>query len=359
MTRPKVWRHRSSLLLLVLVLASPVSRAQSDWARVAVPAYSPVHLLQGLHTHWTWPRAQAFVAAAAGLTQALQAHCSAPAAGGRALSGLQAARQHWRHTVTAWERLSAVATGPLLQRRSQRQIDFQPTRATLIDKAVSQVPQGPDALERVGAPAKGLPALEWLLWTRPVVPGQAACSYALELARDVEREAQALHDGFAALALRPAEDWTEVLTRNAVEELLNQWVGGLERLRWAQMDKPLRAGRPAELPRAASGTTLASWQAQWSAIQALARFAGAAAPAPGQGLVPLETYLRGQGLNPLADQLARAVDTVNATWPRTVPRQPAQTRHTSRALAQLKQLGESALAPALDVRIGFSDADGD
>jgi hypothetical protein len=61
-------------------------------------------------------------------------------------------------------------------------------------------------MERIGAPAKGLPALEWLLWTQPVAPSSPACRYAAEVAADIAREAAALAAAFDALA---AQDWDE------------------------------------------------------------------------------------------------------------------------------------------------------
>src|SRR5690606_24093648 len=93
----------------------------------------------------------------------------------------------------------------------------------------------------------------------------------------------------------------------AIGEFVNQWVGGIERLRWAQMEKPLRAAqgtRTPDYPRRASGTTLAAWAATWAGLRSVTVLpAHAATPAPGKALVPLETYLRGKGLNPLADKL--------------------------------------------------------
>lgn len=155
----------------------------------------------------------------------------------------------------------------------------------------------------MGTPAKGLPALEWLLWTQPAAPATPACRYAVEAALDVEREAVALKAAFdgAATTDWAAEDEQERSTQ-AMGEFINQWVGGIERLRWAHMEKPLRAAqgsRTPDYPRAASGLTPEAWAAEWKALRTLAVLPqGAALPKPGEALVPLETYLRGRGLNP-------------------------------------------------------------
>jgi predicted lipoprotein len=298
----------------------------------------------------------------------------------------------WQTSIIVWDRLAAVAIGPLLQRRAMRQIDFAPTRPELIERAIVSLGQAKakavvdadatadstaKAMERIGTPAKGFPALEWLLWTRPVQPGSSACHYAHQLASDIRDEARALAQAFAALAALDASA-NEEAASPAMAELLNQWVGALERLRWAQMEKPLRStGQSARraatsaapapsasaFPRSASGSTAPGWVAQWEAIRVMGVASRApmseSVPAPGQGLVSLETYLRGRGLNPLANKLAASVGQVQQALPDATPANSAKVLAATRPLGQLKRLVEAEVAPALEVNIGFSDADGD
>lgn len=354
------WRgHQTAACLgMVLCLATSGAQAQTQWAEVAVPGYNPAQWMQATHRYWTTPRAADFVEQAQQLTRAWQGYCSAPPS----KADLEALRQQWRSTTSAWEKLSAVAIGPVLQRRALRQIDFTPTRPVLIERAIKSISSAPlsiNAMERIGTPAKGLPALEWLLWTRPAQAATPACRYAIEVARDVEREAQVLHSAFQTLAQRQAEDWSDEDAVNAMHEFVNQWIGAVERLRWAQMEKPLRAGKRDELPRAASHSTAESWTAQWDAVQALARSTAAAAPAPGAGLVPLETYLRGRGLNELANQWLQQLQCADQALRAAVPSNADSVLAAARQLLQLKQWAETHMAPALGVSVGFSDADGD
>jgi hypothetical protein len=365
---------RTSLWLAALLpLAAQAAQAQVPatapaWQRNAVPFYDTVHALQGIYGHWALPRAQDFDRNARTLVPAMAALCQAPAADGKA--ALESARSAWQATTRAWEQLAAVSVGPVIARRSQRAIDFAPTRPALIEKAIAAQPQGARAFERIGTPAKGLPALEWLLWTRPVQPGSPACSYAHEVAQDVARESAALEKAFTDASGTDwgAEDEQERSTQ-AISEFVNQWVGGIERLRWAQMDKPLRAAgsgsgaRPPDYPRTASSGTLAAWAATWDALRSLTTLpASADIPAAGEALVPLEMYLRGKGLNPLADKLRQATDKVDASMAQVQKgglQNRAAIQQTARDLAALKFLAESEVAPALQVSIGFSDADGD
>lgn len=345
--------------------AAPTGPAIPAWQRNAVPFYDTVHALQGIYGHWALPRAQDFDRDARALVPAVAALCQASAADGKV--ALQSARTAWQATARAWEQLAAVSVGPVIARRSQRAIDFTPTRPALIEKAVATQPQGAKAFERIGTPAKGLPALEWLLWTRPAQPGSPACSYAHEVAQDVARESAALAKAYADAATTDwgAEDEQEASTA-AISEFVNQWVGGIERLRWAQMDKPLRAAqgtRTPDYPRTASGTTLAAWAATWGGLRSVTTLpASAEIPAAGEALVPLEMYLRGKGLNPLADKLRQATDKVDASMAQVQKsglQNKAAIQQTAKDLTALKFLAESEVAPALQVSIGFSDADGD
>ncbi len=360
-------------MLAAAWLACSPALAQSNWAKVAVPIYSSAQVLSGLHQVWTAPRANEFARQASTLPAAIRQVCNAKPP---ATQALNAARLQWKATTQAWERLSALAVGPLIERHSQKQIDFLPTRPALIERAIAAEPADAAAMERVGTPAKGLPALEWLLWTRPIAPESAACRYAVQVALDVEREAVALQSAFKALA---QSDWTELDPDKAaagMSELVNQWVGGLERLRWAQMEKPLRSAQTQnknakcapDWPRTASGNTAQSWATQWNALRTLAVFANATtnqaapAPVPDQALVPLETFLRSKGRNSVADALVAAVrqadsrmKTIASVQTPTAP----QVLAAANALTNVKKVAENQLATALDVSLGFSDADGD
>ena len=197
--------------------------------------------------------------------------------------------------VRDWDLYAGVPLGALIERRSLRQIDFAPARPALIRRAVGQAPAGSADMERIGTPAKGLPALEWLLWQAPLKLATPECAYAVQVAADIDREATQLQRDADAAAAREA---TPEEATAAFAELLNQWVGSSERLRWADLDKPRReaASRgekdtPPAWPRALSGQTSAAWAAHWQALARLAAMAGSAAPAPGAVLVTLEAYL--------------------------------------------------------------------
>ena len=106
-------------------------------------------------------------------------------------------------------------------------------------------------------------------------------------------------------------DWEEAAAIPVLDEAFNQWLGAIERLRWAQMDKPLRAASRAgpDYPRAAAGDDRRAL-ARALGCDRGARLERRLARRPSAtGLIPWAAYLRGRGLNPAADALGKATTT--------------------------------------------------
>jgi predicted lipoprotein len=336
---------------LLLGAGLPPAQAQTDWRAVAVPYYGIPAFMQGQLQFWYAPRAGEFEQAAAALARSVGAHC----AGGP----LAAARQDWRNALLAWSRLSGVAVGPLIERRSAQRVDYAPVRPEQIARAIASRPASEADLERLPNAAKGFGALEQLLWP-PAAGGPPACPYAAQAAADIAREATALNSAFAQAGAGVQDEAAAV---QAMSEAVNQWIGALERLRMQGIERPLREaqarrGRPV-FARDASGTSAAERRVRWQGLQALAVLQDGPAPQPGAGLVPLETFLRGKGLNPLADRLVRSVREAGNALQAAEAGAPARLQAAARRLATLGALVEAEVAPALDIRVGFSDADGD
>lgn len=311
-------RARGALLLLCALACVPGARADDTAA------------LESVRLDWMRPQATALVAGSARLGEALRAYCAAPDA------DLEAPREAWRRALAAWERLSAVSIGPLLEARARWRIDFSPTRPRLIQRAITTAAASAKDMELVGAPAKGFPALEWLLWTKPAGPRTPECAYAVQVAADIGREAAQLEKDFGKGGA-------------TLSELVNQWVGGVAQLHWKGMSRPLNiaetTGAAPVFPRAASGATLVAWRAQWDALRALAS--------------PLASLLRERGKDKLAGDLRQAVERADATIAALSGTGGDEVQAASDELAGLRHLVESEVAPALDVHIGFSDQDGD
>ena len=353
------------------VFAQAPTQPRPFAADLPVPFYTPSDFIQSLYRHGFPDRMAGFAQQTQTQVTALNQLCNAIPVD--RVSALKEARAQWQKTALAWDGLSAVAFGPLLKRRSQRQIDFTPTRPELIKRAILSHPADALAMERVGTPAKGFPALEWLLWTRPdpaTLPNTPACHYAQQVALEIHNEAKALSHEFETLAAPATFADREVVTA-AMNEMVNQWIGGLERLRWTQMEKPLMRAlsakpderSPPDFPRSASGSAVQSWAAQWKGIALMTLAPETPPPLPGEGPLSLEMYLRGRGMQALADKLVGLAQNVELALPATASAAGLATKTeilaATKALAELKRFAETEMAASLDVNIGFSDADGD
>jgi len=368
-----------------VVLASGAAQAQPP--QIAMPFYSAEQALTGLYAHHLPPLSQAFQAQAQALVQATQRHCASLPSQGAYPAGLMAdgsaLHSQWQHTMAAWEALSTPAVGPVLTRRSQRQIDFWPTRHELLGKALDKAPQTLTDMERIGTLAKGLPAFEVLL-ARPGPMPSATCHYLVLVAQGLSAEGNELG---TELAIWQAKNWAEQsesdveVTRAALVEWLNQWLGGVERLRWMHLEKPIKTvqtlghkaaskkkSNPPPFARLGREANLAGWRAQWNSLKAqgqLTPLQRQQPPVPGQALVPIEALLLGKGHIALAQRWAQALDGVSArlaALPQQAPARATDQRQllaVASALKAVTVLYQNEVATALDIPLGFSDADGD
>jgi predicted lipoprotein len=213
----------------------------------------------------------------------------------------------------------------------------------------------------------------------PLLQTPGHCRYAGLVAAHLVDEAQALVQDFQS-AQGPQAAWRhdEEAARQAFAQWVNQWLGGLEALRWQQIEQPLhkaRAGgapRPPVWARSAWPDNPADWSAQWQSLLVQARLPEHTGPAPlepplpGRALVPIEALLIGKGQLQLAARWRQALDAVSqdlaalATAPVPVSAgQQARWLALAQRMKQVAALYASAVAPALDVPLGFSSADGD
>lgn len=361
-------KHAAILSLCLLPFfasgQTATTRSAAETDAQPMPYYSAEQALQGLYDHHLPARAQAFEQSSAQLASRTEAHC-------RGQASLAELRTQWQQTLVRWQTLETPELGPLVARRSQREIDFWPTRERLLSQALTKAPQTLADMERVGTPAKGFPALEQLLITakdRALPP--APCHYAELITQGIAAEAQAIRADLTALEKK---DWIEAPedTGSAFGEWVNQWLGGLERLRWAHIEKPIQTHRttgapssqPVAFPRLTREANLADWRAQWQSLRAMARLAPgqyAAPPVPGEALVPIEAMLIGKGLAPLAQRWAQAIDRTSADLAALTPlSSEADLLAMTQRMKAVTLLYQNEVAAALDVPLGFSSADGD
>jgi predicted lipoprotein len=322
----------------------------------ATPFYRASELvLGGLQSHWL-PRAHGFAQTASALHQTLQS----------TTADVPAQRAAWVRCMLAWEQLAAVPAGALLERRSVRTLDFWPTRTAQV-QALAQLAKdaSPEALatrvRAAGVGAKGLPALEWLLfWARETEPGAQALAAAISSEVSAEAGTLLLAYQTAAQALDSdsvdeAQAWTDY------GEFFTQCMGSLDQLRLKKMRANTRGKDSAIWVRGLSGQTHAAWQAQWESI---ANFlagdsAGNCAPSNDAVARSFTDLLRSRGHLAPATQLAQQLATTGRAVHAARPQAPSSVLRAQHSITALHALASDMGARLFDFSQGFTDADGD
>lgn len=363
--------HRRSFLSIALTVACAMgaSGAMAAEELPPLPYYSALQAVQGIYGADLPPLARQAHADSRDLLQSTQAYCQ----GHLTASALH---QQWRKALVSWQALGTPAVGPLVERRTQRQIDFWPAREKLIERALKKAPATLADMDSVGTPAKGFPGFELLLGRagQSATLPAAECQYLVLVAEGIDAELGAVDEAVKALAGHDWEDDPEAVGR-AFAEWVNQWLGALERLRWAYIGKPLEQYTTAHavdpkaqlsFARADGATNLVDWKAQWARLSSTARMTGAQhrqPPLGGDALLPIEALLRGKGHIALADRWVLALGAIDAdlqSLPAVVSaRDAARLQQLSAHLQTVSTLFHREVAGALDVPLGFSDADGD
>ena len=342
-----------------------VANAQVTAPVVAAPYYSAEQAMRGLYTHHLPPLARAFRSDADQLVATTAQYCQGK-------TPLAELRAQWERTLVSWAALSTPAVGPVVTRRSQRQIDFWPTRPDLLRRSLDKAPTTLADMDRVGTPAKGFPAFEVLMnqWGASRQPAPAAaCRYTELVSQGIAAEAGELQNEFGTWASKEWNDEPED-TKAALAEWVNQWLAGLERLRWAHIGKPITShqttgnaakGGPVPFARQDRESGLKDWRSQWKSLLAQGRLPpGAPPPAAGSALVPMEALLMGRGQLALAQKWGETLDQVTASMEKLNPRSSErELLAVTKSMQAVTVLFQNEVAAALDVPLGFSDADGD
>lgn len=339
---------RLATCFLCFSLSQVLDAAAQDVTELPRSACPSSQFIQSAYQSHFAPRAKLFSLRTVALTSAVAMMCSTPN-----VESLQHARSAWTEAMLAWESVSAVAVGPLLERHSLANIDFWPTRPNMIEIAMHESISDIATLRRVGVAARGLPALEWLLWaggsSPPALGNAQACAYALLLTRDVAEEGQAVEVGFAQRASAPADQDSGP----QLAELVNQSIGAVEGLRRKRLFNPIATRNPRTFARSVSDQAQPAWNAHWESILDLlvGKDAGETRT--------VEALLRECGLAAAAARVRRAAERVTAALQPATVGKPESIQHAAEALVNLRRTLEQDVALPLRIPVSFSDFDGD
>jgi len=350
--RGLVWVVLAFVLLLVLNFAnSAVAAKPVDRSDMLFPYYEVTEVLNSVATHHHAKDSAVLSDQLDALSVATAQYCKTD---GKTLpANMQQLQGQYAKAYLAWLELSAVVMGPMLDNNTVRQIDFRPLRLNLLERAIKKQPQGAQAMALIGSPAKGFPALEYLLTQNDFKSGTPQCNYAHEVVLDIARTVAGLK-------------WDDAQALGAGMQLyFNQLVGATHNLAWERMEKPLlknkdEAGANAgHWPFSEFHLTEKVWAAQWQGIEHLLMVTSQTVPQANTQVIPLEAYLRGLGKIELADTLVKYSSAVSVAMRSNDITKPASVEQSVKALKVLKGFLESEVAKGLKVSIQFSSSDGD
>lgn len=355
-----------ALGLCAMAVVQPLAARAATAARAGAPApiIAPSAWMRALGQKVLAPRVANMEKASDELAHRIEAVCRG--------ADRQAAREAWRAAALALRGLSPLPFGPLLEQRTLRRVDFWPTRPPQIERSIRGRAQGSLPEARIGVTAKGLPALEFLLFDTQapdVRQDAAACDYARWLASEVAGQFAELRPAFddwqARLSDADADTEAALLTDG-----VNILIGGVDTLRMRYLEKPARssAGQP-DFDAWRSGATRAHLLAYHDALrlglQGRSTTQADARLGPDDGLPGLTAVLRGRGLLTLADRVDAALDRSEVALralPDTLGASPvdaALIAETIERLGELQALLAREVADRLKVTVGFGDNDGD
>jgi predicted lipoprotein len=369
---PAATFFRDALRLALLILAGGNALAQS----ASAPSVTKDVLLRNIVRDVIVPGYQELAAKSHALTVALEDFGKAPSQ-----DSLEQARKAWVAALLASRQIQWLQTGPIADREYIASFCYAKVLPARMDEVLSSSRAIDDSyLGELGATAKGMFALEYLLFGRRANPAAATNAapasvlelftraeaprrrqYVLALARDLEAKARQL-----------AQDWTASGDQSAAakfvaggQDSLNRVVNHLaqlieqvaeQRLNFVLQLQPPVSRQFDRIEGSPSGTSSQSAAALLQGAQKLYR--GAA----GEGL---EAYLK--HLNaPLAERsqgmfetAIAAVQATGAPLEDVVPDNRATVDNAYQKTRALEVLCKTDLASALGVTITFTSGDGD
>lgn len=351
----------------ILFSAHPTLAADDDSMQ---ERFSKSALLKGLAEGVFQPHAQQFARQSQLWAQDWQHYCQRPSP-----AGWKKLQQGWLATARQWQALEMVQIGPVIERRSQREVNFWPTRPAQIDTWLNNSEAlTTEALDALPAAAKGLPAIEYLMSPKAVSKGRR-CEVAAWLAQGIAQEAAGLdqdwRNGYTrqlAEAGQHPEDKVFLRTDQALGELINLMIAGIDFVRVRKLEKPLQHNRNEQdaldrIEAWRSGQSLNLLEANLDGFSHV--FFGM--DGPGGKAIGFDDYLDGRDklvlIRRTKEDLEEARTLIRSlkgsTLQQVIQRHPAKLEALQTVLRRLQTRLENELAPLLNVQLDFNASDGD
>ncbi len=307
------------------------------------------------------------------MRQTLETLCAAPSE-----SALAEAREAWREARVTWSYTAAWGFGPLMDRRSLRQIDWFPVEPERIESMLAERPATIDEDVRnvLSSTQRGLGAIEYLLFDDAALArlsDQASprCGYLTALGRVASSELGAvLQEWDVARDTRPpykdfltGRSSSSMLTSAAVAEVVRTQVF----LARAIMDMKLGvvlgirgdASDPAAYSDGPGENALEEIRAELQGMRDVYVGAGLDGSLGVSHLVAPLSSDADERMRGHFDAVLAALDAVEGSLGAAARDHPAQVQAVFDAMAELRRAINTEVVSLLGVAVGFSDTDGD
>jgi hypothetical protein len=312
---------------------------------------TPVNIQASLGHYWQDtllpPQIDKFTEAASQLAAQSAQLCERPT-----LAKLDAARAAWRDGYVAWRAIEALPLGPAAAAGLQSRLDTWPTSTPQIEAAVRDMGDTPALDPVTPEAARGLPAIEYLLWgdDRPGaqlgrLSFRKRCTHLLAQSTALASEAAALRAAWQSQKpVEPAQRFKEGYTA---------LIDAVHTVREKKLPTPKPGGKLAnrqDFDAWRSHNTHAGIAMQVAMIEA--------ALLKGPGNANLAQGLAASGQASLAQALQQAIDDIRQALgdkPRDLPelfsRQPTAAKPLKDALARLEALLTGPVAAAFGATV--------
>ena len=318
------------------------------------------------------PNYELFVNQSKQLDESAQAFVQNPS-----IDHLQALQNQWKASTKQWKMCEMFNFGPADDLSLGFDVDFWPTRPNLIENALGETTQiDANYIESRGAAAKGIPALEYLLFfadNQEVLNNYTSDSnaerkrdYLKGLTENLNSKAQILLnawlvDGYAEEFKNSSSGFKIELDR-----LANQMLFLVERVKNAKIGEPLGLGVGAQpntdlLEARLSENSLDQILSNLAMIKTV--FQGGQGLGFDDYLEVLQISVEQQGLalliNQKIDEVIQHLNNLQKPLHQAIDQNPDEINNIHTLLQELTVLIKSDMFSALGITITFSDADGD
>lgn len=297
------------------------------------------------------------------LAEALKAACSAPSP-----ETLAHAQQAWWTARAPWKRAEVIRFGPTVEypERFGPKLDDWPVNALAVDELLAA--ESALDFETMGTATRGLPVVEYLLWSADPLAQGRPCEVLQGAGEDVADNAAALSqvwdESWVPWLSDPFENpggpW--VLSQNGVDEWVNRLAFSAENVRGTKLGKPAgdQSGGGLFLDGLESRYSGRSSQDARNAVDGLALVWSGAEGRMGVRDLVLEDPGLAEQIDTLMTQCQRDLAALPEDLEATLLADERTELETAQACLLELQVGiQVDLAQALGVSIAFNDNDGD